>query len=208
MNVQDLKAKIKTAANLKTTLNSLNRIKKKDAFNVISNKEGTFDLKYVLREIGVKLGVINRDRKREMKKLNPSTAKGTMGSIEQNSLRPKKLDFASINPKSWQKFKETVTHQAGFTYKEDKMVQYRENLYKAIDKQLPLVGDYFKGLLDKFSDQVLYESYYDSPFAQLGYVYSKDNENMVMENMIIEFEEYVGRLNAFSGGLRNNDKRR
>ena len=86
LSVKDLKSKVKTPKDLRLLENKVNRLFSEGALKPVQTKQGVKTTAYELREIKLAVERINRQRQKELKQAAPSTEKGTMGSIRQNSL--------------------------------------------------------------------------------------------------------------------------
>ena len=107
------------------------------------------------REVGLKVGQINRQRTLERNKVNEFEAtsqgkpvglkRGEMGSERMNALKPKKYNFDKIKGgKEWEKFKDTVERQASFDYHQAQLEEYKANYIKGLERVFGEYGDNIK----------------------------------------------------------------
>lgn len=166
-----VKGKVKTRSDLKRELNSLKRFLKKGAEAPVQSSRGVKTTKWEKKEIGIKVGTINRARNREAKKANVSTTKGTMGSIESNNLKPKSYNFDHMNPREWEKYVQTIEKQIMSSYHVEKMNQYKRNYLNSIRGNLGN-GEYANRLYDlvvTLDTEFMYDIYYDDPVLQIQF---------------------------------------
>ena len=121
------------------TIASLNRYTKNEhAENVTTSKSGLKLTVYERAETYIQKRRINRERQKELKRLNElelksrgipvGVKKGEMGSVKRNELKPKQFNPDKIKPgKEWEMFKQSLAHQLSESYQNEKLEQMREN---------------------------------------------------------------------------------
>lgn len=156
---------------------------KKGAELPYTTKQGVNTTVWEKKEIDRAVRTINARNKALIQKYEPSTTKGTMGTIERNNLQPRKNRVNTIQPKDYNRyvsnlFKQVMQNDAG------RNERYKENFLKAVEnimgensKLYQVVKNMDSGLLTKY--------YYTEPLLQLTFVYDpKDAEEI--ENLMLE----------------------
>lgn len=192
MSVADIKKSIQTRQDFKREINSLKRFLKKGAEQTVVNKHGVKTTKYELNELRLMLNRINRERAKKLAAMKPSTEKGTMGSIQQNALRPKKFNFETQSAQSWDKFLESVEKQARPGYWDERLKKYKENFLKGLENELgssPLY-EAIKEKIEAMSDEELDRVYYQEPNLQIDYVYDEAEREIKATLMLEALEAY------------------
>lgn len=147
----DLIQGIHTRADFNRTINSLKRFSKKGAETPIKSKRGAKTTKWEHGEFRIKVGVDNARRTRERKKLLEkevtSRGKGTgetrarMGTIKENSLKPRKRNFKNMSQKEWELAKANI----------DRAIDPLNSEFRKHNMRL----NYIKGLRESgFSDDI------------------------------------------------------
>lgn len=177
VKVKEIKSQISTPNELRLKVNSLNRIYKEPIKPVIT-KGGVLTTNYELNELKIKNRYINKKRKEQLKRIPEQPEKyGTMGSIEQNTLKPRKFNADKINQKAFEKFKELVEKQLRDDYFPERTKRYARNYKKALyatmgDESLPLMK-----MLKLFTAEEIEDAFYTNPFLGLTYIYPKNKES-------------------------------
>lgn len=187
MSVADIKKSIQTRQDFNREIASLKRFLKKGAEKPVVNKQGVKTTKYELNELRLKLNRINRERAKRLAEMKPSTEKGTMGSIQQNALRPKKFNFESQSAKSWDKFVESVEKQSLPGYWDERLKKYKENFLVGLKNEFgssPLY-ELIKEKIMAISPEELDRIYYQEPNLQIDYVYD-EAELKIKANLMLE----------------------
>lgn len=192
MSVADIKKSIQTRQDFNREINSLKRFLKKGAEKTVVNKQGVKTTKYELNELRLKVNRINRERAKKLAEMEPNTEKGTMGSIRQNSLRPKKFNFETQSTRSWEKFVESVEKQSLPGYWDERLNKYKENFLKGLENELgssPLYES-IKEKIEHISAEELDRVYYQEPNLQIDYVYDEADMDIRATLMLESLEAY------------------
>lgn len=192
LDAKELRSTIKTAKDLTQLVQSIDRAFKPNAFEPINNAEGVTTTQYELNEMKIKVRRINRQRKRELEELQLSTAKGTMGSVGANNLKPKKFKFENIKPNEWDKFVTSVEFQSQDSYKESKWELYKQNYLKTCAEQL---GDYGVEIYDFVynmpADAVA--AGMDNYYLTISFLYSKYEQAAKAEVILYNWQQHYGK---------------
>lgn len=186
LKVSELRDSIQTRADFNRIINRTQRIFNPDALNTISLESGLTLTRYELREAKLSLAAVNRRRAAELKRLNPSTYKGTMGTIEENNLKPRKIDFSKIPVNRWGETIGALTKQTLDSYYVERQKLYKQNYLKSIYNIFgsnPLV-DELAAIIQKIPAEELYDAYADDPFLQIDFVYDPLDAAMKLETLI------------------------
>lgn len=190
--VADLVDQIKTRQDFNRIMKSFGRFMKKGAEMVVANNNGVKTTKWELREIGYKVAQVNRDRTKERKEkhLIASTYKGTMGTLKENELRPKKFNFETMTKRGFEKYKATLEKQVASNFEELRAKSYVENYCKAIDSELGEWGTEIKERVRKIPPQRFYEIYYEDPQLQIDFVYDPHEAQMITEQILLHLDKW------------------
>ena len=193
LNTATIRQTVKTRQDFNALLNSYERFLAPGAENPYVGKSGLITTYWQKREVGIRVGVINRRRARELKAANPSTLKGTMGTITENNLRPKKYNIDEILPSNWDKFLESVRKQSAASYSFDKMQLLKENYLKSVDAVFggAPYANYLHELLDNLPPDLFTDAMYDNAYLDIDFVYDEHDMDMVFEKLIAEWNKYL-----------------
>lgn len=170
-STKDIKNAIKTRRDYNNALNSLERFMRKGAEKPIVTKEGVKTTAYEKKEIEIKVRAINQRRAAELKKAAPSTEKGTMGTVKNNNLKPKKYDIDKIKKSDWKKFVESVEKQSKDSYNVDKYERYKKNFIKGLENVFGEKGRELIDIVEQINAEKLVQMYYDDPILQIDFIY-------------------------------------
>lgn len=135
--------------------------------------------KFQLQEISIKLQKINRRRKKELKELNPSTERGTMGIIREQALKPKvRPNLKTVSSSSWEKFVESLEKQADKGYLETKRQRFFDNYKQALRTIYGEDAKELEEMIDKLDADELVMLYYQDPIFTASFVYEKADQDL------------------------------
>lgn len=189
-STKDIKNAIKTRRDYNNALNSLERFMRKGAEKPIITKEGIKTTAYEKKEIEIKVRAINQRRAVELKKAAPSTEKGTMGTVRNNNLKPKKYDIDKIKKSDWEKFKESVEKQARDSYFQNKYERYKENFMKALENVFGEKGKKLQEIVKQIPAEQLTQMYYDNPILQIDFIYDPLEMQVKIDAMVEHLNNY------------------
>lgn len=170
-STKDIRKSVQTRRDLKNELNALERFMRKGAEKPIVTKEGIKTTAYEKKEIAIKVRAINQRRAAELKKAAPSTEKGTMGTIRENNLKPKKYDIDKIKKSDWKKFVESVEKQSRDSYAADRYDRYKDNFIKGLENAFGEKGAELIEIAKQIDSETLTQMYYDDPILQIDFIY-------------------------------------
>lgn len=192
INIKQVKEIIYTRNDLNNIVKSINRaVKHKDAFLPINSDQGAKTTKWMVHETKLKVNRINRARAKELREANPSTSKGTMGSIKSNNLLPKEFDFKKMTNRDWGKFVESVEKQSMDKYSLNKATAYKENYMKAIENALGGYGDELLKLLEKLPADYIWRKFYDDPVLQINFIYDPLEMMLIAETSLEHWKKAI-----------------
>lgn len=191
LTVQGLRDKIKTRQDFNLEVNSARRFLKPGAETPVTSATGIRTTKWEKREVGIKVGVINRRRNRELKKMNPTTEKGTMGTIRENNLRPKKYDIDKIKASDWDMFVYGVEKQIMSGYTAQKNELYKQNFIKAVKTAFGSKGTEIVEMAQSIPADILVELYYNDPVLQVEFIYNPLEMQIKIDNIVEHLEPYA-----------------
>jgi hypothetical protein len=163
----EYKKKIQNRADFNKFVNSAERFMKPDATKIIENEVGLKITKYERKEIGIKLGIINRRRASMTEKygnmdvVNQGVPTGMkrkeMGSMRMVALKPKKVNFNTLTKQNHKSFIESLNKQSMSNYATKADAQWKANYITSLRHTLPPKYKYLITVLkntplDKFID--------------------------------------------------------
>ena len=162
----------------------LQRYLRKGAELPYTTKQDVTITNWQKREIDNNFRSINARRRAEMNKYQPSAEKGTLRTIEEGNLRPRKNTVNEIKEKNWGKFVENLEKQVLSYADNSRKEQYKQNYIKAIQNQFgdssPIIN-----IISEIDSENLIEAYYSDPILQIDFVYDP-KEAQELERLIIE----------------------
>lgn len=191
LTVQGLRDKIQTRQDFNREIKSARRFLKPGAETPVTSATGIRTTRWEKREIGIKVGVINRRRNRELKKMNPTTEKGTMGTIRENNLRPKKYNIDKIKASDWDMFVYGVEKQIMSGYTAQKNELYKQNFIKAVKTAFGSKGTEIVEMAQSIPADILVELYYNDPVLQVEFIYNPLEMQIKIDNIVEHLEPYA-----------------
>lgn len=191
LTVQGLRDKIQTRQDFNREIKSARRFLKPGTETPVTSATGIRTTRWEKREIGIKVGVINRRRNRELKKMNPTTEKGTMGTIRENNLRPKKYDIDKIKASDWDMFVYGVEKQIMSGYTAQKNELYKQNFIKAVETAFGSKGTEIVEMAQSIPADILVELYYNDPVLQVEFIYNPLEMQIKIDNIVEHLEPYA-----------------
>lgn len=189
--VQGLMDTIQTRQDFNREIKSARRFLEPGAETPVTSATGIRTTRWEKREIGIKVGVINRRRNRELKKMNPTTEKGTMGTIRENNLRPKKYDIDKIKASDWDMFVYGVEKQIMSGYTAQKNELYKQNFIKAVKTAFGSKGTEIVEMAQSIPADILVELYYNDPVLQVEFIYNPLEMQIKIDNIVEHLEPYA-----------------
>lgn len=186
-STKEIRKSVQTRRDLKNELNALERFMRKGAEKPIVTKEGIKTTAYEKKEIAIKVRVINQRRAAELKKAAPSTEKGTMGTVRENNLKPKKYDIDKIKKSDWKKFVESVEKQSRDSYAADRYERYKDNFIKGLENAFGEKGAELIEIAKQINAEILTQMYYDDPILHIDFIY----DPLEMQVKIDAMEEHL-----------------
>lgn len=186
-STKEIRKSVQTRRDLKNELNAIERFMRKGAEKPIVTKEGIKTTVYEKKEIAIKVRAINQRRSAELKKAAPSTEKGTMGTIRENNLKPKKYDIDKIKKSDWKKFVESVEKQSRDSYAANRYERYKDNFIKGLENAFGEKGAELIEIAKQINAETLTQMYYDDPILQIDFIY----DPLEMQVKIDAMEEHL-----------------
>lgn len=183
LSVKQLRQTIKNANDLKLISARVDRAFKKGAFQPILTEQGVRTTKYEVREISLGVQRINRRRAKELAQANPNTEKGTMGTVRENNLQPKRFNPNSIKQSDWDKFVQAVERQSMNSYTDEKIERYKENYLRALQNAFGASAEELIEKLRNVPAKTIYQQFYDNPNLQIGFIYDPLEASLILETL-------------------------
>lgn len=183
---------IKTREELKKLQRELKLGKTKDAFKLV--KVG--DVKITNWELKVtksRLRSLNAKRAAKRKKADVSTEKGTMGTVEQAGLLPKKMTKPQ-SKKEWEKFKESIERQLDKNYDSKRNKQYRINYIAAFLETYGLVdATELMNLLEQLTADEIADALFRYPLLNIEFLYDERVDARIshIQDVVDTWKKYI-----------------
>ena len=186
--IDNFKASTRTEFN--ANLKSIGRFVERGAEKPVTSKSGITTTAWAKREVGIKVGKINRARTQERKLVEamPVTTRGkktgfTRGEAKSqrlDELKPKTFNFDKIKPSDWDKFQKLVSRQASASNRSLRDELYKRNYIKSIQNNIGSAGAEVIALVESLPASVVVRIYYSEQEADIEYNYSPEkNEEKV-----------------------------
>lgn len=190
-SVKNIRNNITTRNDFNKQINSLERFMRKGSETPIVTAQGVKTTKYEVNELRIKTQAINQKRAYELKNSGISTSAGTMGSIRENSLKPKKFNLDAMNKGDWEHFKKSVEKQYNDRYQNERNQKYKENMIEGIRVVFGDEGNDIIRLINKISADLLTEAYYKNPLLHIDFLYAPEDIQYKKEILIHELSDLI-----------------
>lgn len=193
ISTSTLKNRIETRRDFNRIVNEYKRFLNKGAENPYYAQSGLTVTQWEKRETGIKVGIINRRRRAQLAAGAPSTVKGTMGTIRDNSLLPKKYNIDTITPENWKKFIESVNKQSYSNYMYNQLQMYKSNYIKSVHSVFG-GSEYENAIMDLLYDvpiDFFSDAMYNNPYLSINFVYDEHEMEIVAQKLIQEWQQYL-----------------
>ena len=187
---------IKTRAQYNEVIKRLEDFLKPGAEDVI--KVGGKNVsKWKIADIQTKVDKINKARLKKRKKVKPSTERGTMGLINEESLKPKKfINLSTASTTSWEKFVAAVEKQSDENYYAGiRQIKYN-NFMRAVVTQYGDRGLELQELIKQFTPDELEQMYYRDNVLSAGFAYEIADNDLHYRILKERLTAYVNEKNA------------
>lgn len=162
----------------------------------VRTEKGVVTTEWKLKDINRKIAKINRERKKRLAEIEPSTYRGTMGAAREKNLKPKqKVNPAKASKIEWEKFVESVEKQAARGYGEEIQRKYYENFIKSLETQYGQDAEPIIEIANKLTPAELEELYAQDPNLQAGFQYEKTDDEIKWKHTYDALAEYIASRN-------------
>lgn len=188
---RELQGKTKEALEYK--LAALGRYLEEGAEDIYFTENGVITTNYQVAELrrGIEEG--NKHREELRARNRASTFTGTMGTLRDNSLRPRKDRVETMEKKHWEDYVKSVEHAALGDSDEERERVYKKNFLKALegafgDKGGPYGRELYKRI--KNTPLALYQDYYDiDPILTIEFAYDPLHAQQVIAAITQHLDE-------------------
>lgn len=172
ISVKGLKADITNKRDYNRIVRTYSKFTIRGAEKIIKNKKGVSYTKWQRDKLKNDVRRLNYARSKALAKAAPSTYKGTMGSIRERNLSPKKVNLQNISSqKALQNVVQGIEKQLRANYAEEKARQYKSNYMQSWYNAFGLEGMDLLQRIAAIPNDVFYNMYYDDPRLQIDFVY-------------------------------------
>lgn len=199
--IADLKGKTQEALEYK--LAALSRYLEDGAEDIYMTESGVITTNYQMEEIRRGIEQANKERDKLRARNRASTYTGTMGTLRDNALKPRKNRAEVIGQKHWQEYASSVERLALGRSDEERERLYKRNFLRAIESVFGEEGGVTaKKLYRRISKTplMLYQDYYDiDPILTIGFVYNPAEAKYNVESMLEHLDEAEMAEGYYSG---------
>ncbi len=195
-SIPEITERILTRQDFNREIARLNRVNQKSLTPRITSA-GVKTTDYQLRELQIAKSTINRKRSQQRKQSGASVYTGTLGELQDLELSPRQINLNTIPKSKWNEFVNQIEYQASDQYSNEKVVQYKQNMIKAIDTQFeyyPDMKNELFNMVENISAETLYKARFNNPFLSFNYIYSYEELEMIFENFSENLKGFLGDL--------------
>lgn len=193
LSVRTLRKEIETRAEFNKQIRSIDRFMRPKSTQIVTTSAGVQTTQYQIGELRAQVASINARRRAELRGREPSPKTGTMRTIQEENLQPKKFDLKRIqSQKEFEKFVESVEKQAAPKYWRGRYDLYKENYLKAFREQL-LFGENGAELYSRLKDissEHLVDLLYRDPTLGIDFVYAPEDINARITSINYALDKY------------------
>lgn len=181
----------KTREALEYKLAALGRYLEEGSEDIYITESGVITTNYQMGEIRRGIESANKEREKLKARNRATTYTGTMGTLRDNELKPRKDRSETIGKKHWQEYAQSVERLALGSSDEERERTYKKNFLRAIEGAFGEGGGIIaKKLYNRIKQTplALYQDYYDvDPILTIGFVYNpaeaQHNVDVIMEHL-------------------------
>lgn len=191
ISTKEIKSLITTRQDFNRLYKEYSRFLKKGAEELVTTPTGLTLTKWDIQETRYKVQAVNRARAKKRKELKGivSTESGTMGSIQNANLLPKKFNLSTIN--DWNAYVKNLDKQLHSQYYKKQEAKYRENFVQALYNVFNSEADDIINLVNQIPDSELSQLYYSNPVLQIDFIYDPLEQEMIHDLIIENLQEYI-----------------
>lgn len=187
VSYSDLYNQVTTRSDYNNIINRLKRFSRKGSEKIVETKTGAKITSYEKKEASILARSITAKRKKIAESRGVSTSKGTMGSIREMNLLPRKNNLETIKQENLKDYLKTLEKQLLSSYYTESDIRYVENYKEALRNELGIYADRIINILDYISPERVVEEYYNNPFLQIDYVYSPEELERIANTIADEW---------------------
>lgn len=184
VSVQDLKSHLLSypRSEFTRTISSLSDYLKEGAELPFTTSKGVNTTHWQMEQIERTFADINKARESEIDKFKPSIYKGTMHTIKESGLLPRKNTVQEVLPKNWDKWLSRIEAQRLSYIGDERYERYKQNFIKAVDVNLG--SEELHNKLEKIPAEVLVQEYYTNPMISIDFVYDPKDAAEISEALM------------------------
>lgn len=164
------------------TISSLSDYLKEGAELPYTTNKGVNTTLWQMEQIENTFSEINKAREAEIEKFKPSIYTGTMHTIKESGLLPRKNTVQEVLPKNWNKWLSKIEAQRLSYLGTDRYERYKQNFIKAVDVNLG--NEELHKKLEEIPAEVLVEQYYTNPLLGIDFVYDPKDAADISEALL------------------------
>lgn len=199
ISTKDIRGQITTRQDFNRIINKYQRFLQKGAETPWTSPNGIEITRWEKRETEIANRARNKRKEKERKRVDISTAKGNMGTIENNNLKPRKLDWNKIQVGEFKKFQEALEKQLKSNYYPEKWDLYKKNFIDGLKTVFDEDAKPLQKLVERIPAQEFTDLYYENPKLTLDFYYEEAQEHMIRwETVKEELVRYLKLTNRIS----------
>lgn len=148
---------------------------------------GAETTQYEYKEIANKINALNQINAGIIKKYNPSTYTGTMGTINKNNLRPRLNRSDTISPDKFREYSENLERQLLGKSEKIRTEKYKDNFLYAIEKNFGSASELYKRIKETDAKD-LYRFYHTSPILNISFTSDPQEPDVIQDLMLEELD--------------------
>lgn len=183
LSLKQLRQDIQTRQDFKRVLTDIQSYSIRGAENPYITKKGVNITNYEKEKIDRQFKLINKARKAEIRKYQPSEYRGTKQLIETENLKPLQNTIERVLPRDWAKFTQNLEKQVISGYTKAKQELYKSNYIQAIRNNLG-GNSRLINIIQRIPADLLTELLFKNPILHIDFIYSPEDAEEIEELII------------------------
>lgn len=189
----DLKSQIKTRKDYNVIYGIYSRYLKPGSEKSVINSAGVKVSRWLRNELTYGIMRVNAKRRKTIIERDISTERGTMGTIEDNNLRPRNNPKDTLRSrKQFEKVFNSTLRESLSNFADEKAERYKQNYLKMLKNNFEDIEGYNElvAIIESKSASELVDAYYIDPVLQLSFFYDPKEKEEIMGFALEHWREY------------------
>lgn len=196
VSVKAFKAENVLRKDVNASLERLRRFSTPGAALPVELNPGLVRSVWEVKETFAAAAAADKRRARELRRMKPSTERGTMGLVEQHNLRPIRIHPEKMSLADWKAKQRTAEREAKAAYDMLRMIEYKANYLTAVRNTLGPFGEPILKLLQNVSPGRMVEGYKNNPVLNIDFLYDPQEAAFIALNVLEAWQEFLGLPNT------------